>query len=130
MSTTIDTEHMTRLDIRRQALANEAFRRVIHTGSREQVVVMTLPPNGEIGAEVHPDTDQVFILMDGTGESRVEGDVSALETGDLVFVEAGKRHNILNRGPVPLRLITIYAPPQHAPGTVHWTRQEAEAAEQ
>jgi len=102
MSTTIDTEHMTRLDIRRQALANEAFRRVIHTGSREQVVVMTLPPNGEIGAEVHPDTDQVFILMDGTGESRVEGDVSALETGDLVFVEAGKRHNILNRGPVPL----------------------------
>jgi mannose-6-phosphate isomerase-like protein (cupin superfamily) len=129
MYATIETEKATRVDIRAQALMNDAFRRVIHTGAHEQVVVMTLPADGEIGEEVHPDTDQLFYFVDGEGEAVVAGEHLTVAPGDLVFVEAGTRHNILNRTRVPLRLITVYAPPAHAPGTVHQTREDAEAAE-
>jgi mannose-6-phosphate isomerase-like protein (cupin superfamily) len=128
-ATVSETEKATRVDIRTQALINNAFRRVIHTGTHEQVVVMTLPAHGEIGEEVHPDTDQLFYFVDGEGEARVAGEDLAVVPGDLVFVEAGTRHNIVNRSVTPLRLITVYAPPAHAPGTVHRTKEEAEAAE-
>jgi mannose-6-phosphate isomerase-like protein (cupin superfamily) len=125
----IEREEGTRIGIRTEALINDAFRRVVHTGEHEQVVLMTLPPHGEIGEEVHPDTDQVFYFVDGEGEASVGGEDLAVVPGDLVFVEAGTRHNIVNRTAMPLRLITVYAPPQHAPGTIHRTKEEAEAAE-
>lgn len=125
----VSTEASDRVDIIAQARANGAFRRVIHTGAHEQVVVMTLPPDGEIGSEVHPNTDQLFIVVEGTAEARLGNLVSQALENDLVFVAAGTRHNIVNRGAGPLRLITVYAPPQHAPGTVHLTKAEADAAE-
>ena len=118
-----------RIDIMKAAWTNEAFRREVRTGAHEQVVVMTIPAGGEIGEEVHPDTDQVFVFLDGHGEAVLQGATSAFAANDLVFVRAGTRHNILNTGTSPLRLITIYAPPQHAVGTVHLTKQEADAAE-
>ena len=118
-----------RIDIMKAASTNEAFRREVRTGAHEQVVVMTIPAGGEIGEEVHPDTDQVFVFLDGHGEAVLQGATSAFAANDLVFVRAGTRHNILNTGTSPLRLITIYAPPQHAVGTVHLTKQEADAAE-
>ena len=117
------------VDIRAQALRNDVFRRVIRTGAHEQVVLMTLPEGESIGAEVHATTDQLFVFMDGTGEARVGGETMPVEAGDLVFVEAGTRHDIVNLGATPLRLITVYAPPAHAPGTIHRTKVEAEAAE-
>lgn len=123
------SEQEAKLDILAAARANDAFRRVIHTGAHEQVVVMTLPPEGEIGVEVHPGTDQLFIIVAGTAEAHVGAATIRATPNDFVFVEAGTRHNIVNRGPTPLRLITVYAPPAHAPGTVHLTRAEAEAAE-
>ncbi len=129
LQTQVSTEASDRVDIVARARANDAFRRVIHTGAHEQVVVMTLPPDGEIGAEVHPNTDQLFIIVEGTAEARVGDLVSQAIENDLVFVAAGTRHNIVNRGVTPLRLITVYAPPQHAPGTVHLTKAEADAAE-
>jgi mannose-6-phosphate isomerase-like protein (cupin superfamily) len=112
------------------ARSNDAFRRVVATGDHEQVVVMTIPPGGEIGEEVHPDTDQVLTFVDGRGEADMDGKTSEVRANDLVFVRAGTRHNFRNTGDRPLRLITIYAPPQHAPGTVHQTKREADAAEQ
>jgi len=90
---------------------------------------MTIPPGGEIGDEVHPDTDQVLAFVDGRGEAILDGERSEVSADDLVFVRAGTRHNFLNTGDESLRLITIYAPPEHAPGTVHQTKAEADAAE-
>jgi mannose-6-phosphate isomerase-like protein (cupin superfamily) len=90
---------------------------------------MTIPPGGEIGDEVHNDTDQVLAFVDGQGEAILDGETSQVGPNDLVFVRAGTRHNFLNTGDQPLRLLTIYAPPEHAPGTVHQTKEEADAAE-
>jgi mannose-6-phosphate isomerase-like protein (cupin superfamily) len=118
-----------RLDIVRAARENTAFRREVATGDFQQVVVMTIPLEGEIGEEVHPRTDQLLIFLDGRGEARLNGVTSAVAGGDVVFVPAGVRHNFLNRGDGPMRLVSIYGPPEHAPGTVHLTRAEAEAAE-
>lgn len=118
-----------RVDIVAAARSNDAFRREVLTGEHEQVVVMTIPPGGEIGEEVHPDTDQVLAFVDGRGEAVLDGQRSAVAPNDLVFVRAGTRHNFLNNGDAPLRLITVYAPPEHAAGTVHQTKAEADAAE-
>ena len=118
-----------RVDIMAAAHANEAFRRVMETGAHEQVVVMTIPAGGEIGDEVHATTDQVLIFVEGDVEVVLEGRTGTAAAGDLVFVRAGTRHNFLNRGTGALRLITIYAPPEHAPGTVHETKADADRAE-
>jgi mannose-6-phosphate isomerase-like protein (cupin superfamily) len=118
-----------RVDILEAAWTNDAFRRVVMTGDHEQVVVMTIPVGGEIGEEVHPRTDQVLAFVDGRGEARLDGQISAVSPNDLVFVRAGTRHNFINVGDLPLRLITIYAPPEHAPGTVHQTKADADASE-
>lgn len=118
-----------RMDIVATALSNDAFRREVLTGEHEQVVVMTIPPGGDIGEEVHPDTDQVLTFVDGRGEAVLDGRTSEVGPNDLVLVRAGTRHNFLNTGDSPMRLITIYAPPQHAPGTVHQTKADAEAEE-
>jgi mannose-6-phosphate isomerase-like protein (cupin superfamily) len=119
----------TQVDILQAAWTNEAFRRVVLTGAHEQVVVMTIPPGGEIGDEVRAETDQVLVFVDGHGEARLDGQTSEIGPNDLVFVRAGTRHNFVNTDHRPLRLITVYAPPEHAPGTVHQTKAEADAAE-
>ncbi len=121
-------EQSNRVDILEAAWRNDAFRREVLTGVHEQVVVMTIPPGGEIGEEVHPETDQVLAFVDGRGEAQLEGVASPVGPNDLVFVRAGTRHNFVNDGDVPLRLITVYAPPEHAPGTIHQTKAEADAA--
>ncbi len=117
------------VDIAQAARDNQAFRREVMTGEHEQVVVMTIPPGGEIGEEVHPTTDQVLAIVDGEGEAQLDDVSSGVGPNDLVFVRAGTKHNFINNGDVPLRLITVYAPPAHAPGTVHQTKEEADAAE-
>lgn len=123
------TTQGTRADIIEAARKNEAFRREVITGEHEQVVVMTIPAGGEIGEEVHSGTDQLLIFVDGSGEAQLDGESSAVGPNDLVFVHAGTRHNFLNTGDSPLRLITVYSPPEHEPGTVHGTKEEADAAE-
>jgi mannose-6-phosphate isomerase-like protein (cupin superfamily) len=123
-------EQGSRVDIVQAARSNDAFRREVLTGEHEQVVVMTIPPGGEIGEEVHRETDQVLSFIDGRGEAQLDGHSSKVGPNDLVFVRAGTRHNFVNTGESPLRLITIYAPPEHAAGTVHQTKEEADAAEE
>jgi mannose-6-phosphate isomerase-like protein (cupin superfamily) len=106
------------------------FRRVLWTGKNSQLVVMTIPPGGEIGEETHPHTDQILTFVSGTGEAVVAGESEQVAPGDLVVVPAGARHNFRNTGVDPLVLYTVYAPAEHADGAVHATREDAEAAEE
>jgi mannose-6-phosphate isomerase-like protein (cupin superfamily) len=115
------------LDILALARRNDAFRREVITGTHSQVVLMAIPPAGEIGEEVHQDVDQILLFVEGEGEAILEGEHTVVGPNDLVFVGAGTRHNFVNRGGVPLRLLTVYAPPEHEPGTVHATKAEADA---
>jgi mannose-6-phosphate isomerase-like protein (cupin superfamily) len=117
-------------DIVAAARRNTFFRAVVSTGPHLQVVVMSIPPGGEIGEEVHSDVDQVLVGVEGEGIAVLEGERSPMPVGCLVHVRGGMRHNFVNQGSVDLKLYTIYAPPQHAPGTIHRTRAEADADEE
>lgn len=116
-------------DIVRLAKDNRWFREVVLTGPHAQVVIMNIPPGGEIGEEVHDAVDQVLVFVDGEGSAIIEGERTAIGPDRLVLVPAGTRHNVINTGPQDLRLYTVYAPPQHAPGTIHRTKAEADADE-
>jgi mannose-6-phosphate isomerase-like protein (cupin superfamily) len=111
------------------ARENKDFRRVVATGPHAQVVLMSLRPGEAIGEEVHEDTDQVFLVAKGSGEAVVAGARQPMHKGALLLVPAGTRHDIRNTGEKRLRLVTIYAPPHHPPGTVHATRDDALRAE-
>jgi mannose-6-phosphate isomerase-like protein (cupin superfamily) len=117
--------------IERTALKNSYFRQVLFTGKHCQLVVMCLQPSEEIGNEVHPTVDQFFRIEDG--EARFVFNTKEehlVRDGDAVVVPAGTYHNVINTSSVkPLKLYTIYSPPQHPDGTVHKTKAEAEAAE-
>jgi mannose-6-phosphate isomerase-like protein (cupin superfamily) len=119
-------EHYTIATVAEQ---NADFRRVLWTGTYTQVVVMTIPPGGEIGTEVHGDTDQILTFVSGVGAAVVGGDQRPVAAGDMVVVPAGAEHNFLNTGPYPLVLYTVYGPPEHPDATVHHTKEEADAAE-
>jgi mannose-6-phosphate isomerase-like protein (cupin superfamily) len=105
------------------------FRRVLWTGEHTQLVIMTIPPDGEIGEEVH-EVDQVLSFVSGVGEAKVGGQKRKVAQGDLVAVPAGTKHNFTNAGPNPLVLYTVYGPPEHADGAVHATKEEADKAEE
>src|SRR5512133_3123001 len=104
---------------------NNDFRQVLYTAKNCQLVVMALKPNEEIGMEVHQ-LDQFFRVEEGTGEAILDGVHTAIKSGFAVLVPAGAKHNIRNTGSVPLKLYTLYAPPNHRDGVVHHTRVEAE----
>jgi mannose-6-phosphate isomerase-like protein (cupin superfamily) len=110
--------------------ANSNFRRVLYTGRNLQLVLMTLKPGEEIGEEAHTGTDQFFRIEEGAGEVRINGEATKIKDGDAVLVPAGARHNIVNTGGQPLRLYTLYAPPEHRDGTVQATKAEAETAKE
>lgn len=116
-------------DLEELAEDNRDFRQVLYTGPHLQLVVMSLAPGEDIGEEVHPDTDQFFRVESGKGEASIEGHTTWIEGDVAIVVPAGSRHNIRNTGDRPLRLSTLYAPPQHPAGTIHHTRAEATAAE-
>jgi mannose-6-phosphate isomerase-like protein (cupin superfamily) len=111
------------------ARANDYFRQVLATAGHTQLVIMMIPPGGEIGAEVHHGIDQVLIVLDGTGMSLLSGRERPISPGIAVVVPAGTEHNFRNTGTEPLRIITVYGPPDHQPGTVHRTKAEADADE-
>jgi mannose-6-phosphate isomerase-like protein (cupin superfamily) len=107
--------------------ANEDFRRVLYTGHNLQLVVMTIQPGDEIGAEVHDDRDQFFRIEAGTGEIWIDGVVHQVKEDDGVIVPQGAEHNVKATGSEPLKLYTIYGPPEHIDGTVHKTSADAES---
>ncbi len=115
------------IDIVEATKENTYFRQVLSTGQNAQVVVMSIPSGGDIGEEVHEHVDQLLAFVAGEGVAILEGVESPVGPDRLVHVPAGARHNVVNRGAFPLRLYTIYAPPQHAQGTIHKTKAEADA---
>ena len=108
------------------AIGNEDFRRVLYTARNCQLVAMSLKPDEDIGAEVHK-LDQFFRVEQGRGEVVLDGVRTAIQAGYAVVVPAGARHNIVNTGKEPMKLYTLYAPPNHRDGVVHRTRADAEA---
>ena len=105
---------------------NEDFRRVLYTGEHLQLVLMTLQPGDEIGEEVHPDRDQFFRIEEGEGVIDIDGKENRVEDDFAVIVPAGARHNVRNTGSAPLRLYTIYGPPEHRDQVVQSTKEEAD----
>ena len=93
-------------------------------------MLMTLPPGGEIGEEVHEDRDQFFRIEGGQGEVLIDGTWTKFSDDWAIVVPAGARHNVRNTGKAPLKLYTIYAPPEHVDGTVHRTKADAERADE
>ena len=116
------------MNIINSARENNFFRQELMTGEHSQVVVMSIPPGGEIGEEIHH-VDQVLVFVDGEGEATLNGQKSKVSAGDLTFVPAGTKHNFINTGNKDLKLYTIYSPPEHKPGTIHKTKAEADEAE-
>jgi mannose-6-phosphate isomerase-like protein (cupin superfamily) len=114
-----------------QALRNSYFRQVLFTATHAQLVLMCLQPGEDIGNEVHPNVDQFFRIE--RGEARFvfdEKEERFVHGGDGVVVPAGTYHNVINTSKTaPLKLYTIYSPPNHPDGTVHKTKAEAQAAE-
>ena len=107
-------------------VANTDFRRVLFTAEHSQLVVMALKPAEDIGAEVHT-LDQFFRVEQGNGEAELNGVRTSIHAGTAILVPAGTRHNIINTGADPMKLYTIYSPPNHRDGVVHHTRAAADA---
>ena len=103
---------------------NEDFRRVLYTGKHLQLVLMALRPGEEIGEEVHDDRDQFFRVEEGEGTVVIDGVRHAVEDDDAIVVPAGARHNVINTGSAPLKLYTLYGPPEHREGVVHATKAD------
>jgi len=115
-------------DIERDTLANEDYRRVLFTGRNTQLVLMTIQPGDEIGLEVHEGHDQFIRVEAGAGTAVLNGEEHRLADGVAVVIPAGVEHNVINTSPdQPLRLYTLYSPPEHPDGTVHRTKADEPA---
>jgi mannose-6-phosphate isomerase-like protein (cupin superfamily) len=118
------------INIEQATLENENFRKVLFTGKYTQLVLMTLKPGEDIGQEVHDSVDQFFRVEAGTGEAIIDGEKTALSDGVIVVIPAGSKHNLINTSSSePLRLYTLYSPPNHPDGTIHKTKAEADEYE-
>jgi mannose-6-phosphate isomerase-like protein (cupin superfamily) len=117
-------------NIEEKTIKNTNFRQVLNTTSRSQLVVMALLPGEDIGMEVHHHIDQFLRIESGTGKAVLDGKEYSLEDGTAVVVPAGVEHNFINTSKnQPLKLYSIYTPPEHPDGTIHATKAEADAAE-
>lgn len=123
------------IDIEKAAVLNNNYRTALWTGQHLQLTVMSIPVGGDVGLEIHPDNDQFFRIEQGVGLAQMGAARDYLcfnlpvFADSAVFVPAGTWHNIVNTGNSPLKFYTIYAPPHHAHGTVHATKEIAEREE-
>jgi mannose-6-phosphate isomerase-like protein (cupin superfamily) len=111
-------------DIEAITVENSEFRRVLYTAQHCQLVVMALKPKEEIGEEIHK-LDQFFRVEQGTGVAVLDGVTTTIAAGFAIVVPAGVKHNIANTGSEPMKLYTLYAPPNHRDGVTHHTRGDA-----
>jgi mannose-6-phosphate isomerase-like protein (cupin superfamily) len=117
-------------NIEEDTLENEDFRRVLFTGPHTQLVLMTLRPGEDIGLETHEGHDQFIRIEAGEGYVQLDGERTVIADGSAFVIPDGVEHNVVNTSSSdPLRLYTLYSPPEHPDGTVHHTKREAEAAE-
>lgn len=116
-------------NIEQETITNEFFRKEIFTGEHLQITVMSLLPGESIGAEVHPHTDQFLRIEQGSGKAIIAGQEYEIADDFAITIPAGEQHDIVNTGEIPMKLYSIYTPPEHPVGTVHKDKAEAEAAE-
>jgi mannose-6-phosphate isomerase-like protein (cupin superfamily) len=107
--------------------ANNNFRKVLFTGQKSQLVVMSIPVGGEVGEETHKYVEQTLFFLSGTGEAVLDGKRFSIGAGDVVVVTPGTKHNFLNTGATALKIYTVYAPPNHIDGRIHVTKADADA---
>ncbi|MFD2638080.1 cupin domain-containing protein [Piscibacillus salipiscarius] len=124
------------VDMEKATTNNDYFRRALWTGEYLQVTLMSIGVGEDIGLEVHPDTDQFLRIEEGQGLTMMGDSENRLDfrqpvyADDAIMIPAGKYHNLINTGNTPLKLYSIYAPPEHPFGTVHETKQDAMEAEE
>jgi mannose-6-phosphate isomerase-like protein (cupin superfamily) len=109
-----------------QTESNTNFRKVLFTGKNSQLVVMDIPPRGEIGEETHKYTEQTLFFLSGTGKAILDGKESPIVAGDVFVVTPGTKHNFINTGTDSLKIYTTYAPPNHIDGRMHATKADAD----
>ncbi len=112
---------------RKEAEENTFFRKVLFTGTKSQLVVMDIKPGEDVGEETHPHVEQTLFLLSGEGKAILDGEERPFRAGDVFVVTPGTRHNFLNTGGDSLKIVTIYVPANHIDGTIHKTKQDAEA---
>lgn len=123
------------INMEQASMENTNFRTAVWTGEDLQMTIMCIPPCGEVGLEIHKDTDQFIRVENGRAMVRMGKDKDwpdfrrELRSGDGVFIPAGTWHNIVNMGRMSLKLSSIYAPPHHPKGTIHRTKEEADMEE-
>jgi len=118
------------INLEEKTLAGNNFREVLYTTQRSQLVIMTLQPGEEIGLEKHEGHDQFIRVEAGQGVAILDGERHVLEDGVAVVIPAGTEHNVINTSASePMRLYTLYTPPEHPDGIVHATRAEADEYE-
>jgi mannose-6-phosphate isomerase-like protein (cupin superfamily) len=116
-----------RTNIIDKARENEDFRHVLFTGKNSQLVVMAIPPGGEVGREIHKYTEQTLFFLSGTGKGEFNGEQFPVGPGDVAVVTPGTEHNFWNTGDTEMRIYTVYAPPNHIDGRIHKTKADADA---
>ena len=123
------------LPLRKEVCCNENFRKAVWTGEYAQITVMTIPPKGEIGLEIHENLDQIFYVENGIASvymgkmKQCVQYVGKASSGCAVVIAADTWHNIVNEHAVPLKMFSVYAPKKHPFGTVHRTKKDADEAE-
>ena len=118
------------VELEAKTLANDNFREVLYTGPHSQLVVMSLLPGEEIGLETHAEHDQFIRVEAGAGKASIGGEEFDLQDGSAIVIPAGQEHNVWNTSDTEkMKLYTVYTPPEHADGTIHKDKAEADAAE-
>ena len=123
------------IDINKATINNDTFRTVFWTGNNLQLTLMSIPVGGDIGLEMHPHVDQFLRIEEGQGLSQMGNTRENLYISQpvyddfAIFIPAGTWHNVINTGKTPLKLYSIYAPPNHPWGTIHQNKAIAEMAE-
>jgi mannose-6-phosphate isomerase-like protein (cupin superfamily) len=118
------------VDIEKSTVENNNFRQVLYTGTKSQLVLMSLKPSEDIGEEVHEDTDQFFRIDQGSGVVVINDVENTIKDGSAFIVPAGAKHNVINTGTEDLKLYSIYSPPHHQDGTIHKTKEEVQASKE
>jgi len=113
-------------NIEKLALENDNFRKVLYTSKNGQLVLMSLLAGEDIGEEIH-DVDQFLRIEKGSGVTILNGISHNITDGSAIVVPAGTKHNFINTGSTPMKLYSLYMPPHHRDGTIHKTKQQAEA---
>ena len=116
-------------NIKNIAKENRYFREVLYTGPHSQLVVMSIPIGEDIGEEIHQKLDQMLVIVEGSGTALVGAQEFTFHSGDVIYVPAGARHNIINGTRAELKLYTVYSPAAHPLDTVHKTKADAQKEE-